>query len=174
LNYKSKEKEKQEMAEIDEPIFELPPEGRYPAVIDRVDESGSRTTSFGVKRAVKLFFLTNHVGENGKRLNAVVSVNRAIGKGSRLRELVKQITGAEPRRPFDPQSLVGLPTHITVAHVTKGDKTFANVVSITPATAVGTMTRATTTPATGATTTPQKATNQNVAEMEDVSFPYSA
>jgi hypothetical protein len=135
---------------IEETQYPLHPEGKFSAAIPRVDEDVERNTRFGITKGVRVYFQTGHTGEDGKPLLIFITANRTIGKRSSLRAYIKQITGGEPGRRFDPQDLVGMQVLITVAHVERDGRTYANVVHIAPDRTV-------------AATTPQKPTNQEIA-----------
>lgn len=110
--------------------YELIPEGAYSAKVESVLEGIKRNTSFGEKDALRIRFETEKLGKDGKKLTAILTVNRTIGKGSSLAKCIKQVTGTDPGRRFDPQSLVGTKVLIVIAHNENNGRTYANVAHI--------------------------------------------
>ncbi len=116
--------------EVTHTDYELLPEGRHQATVAEVDEDIERNTKYGLKKAVRLYFETNKTGRDGKRLRAIATANRSIGKLSRLAKYIKQITGKDPGQRFDPQSLVGSQVEIVIEYSERDGHTYANVVHI--------------------------------------------
>ena len=123
------------MAIIEAPDFELHPAGTFRMRVTKVNEDVKRKTKFGEKEGVQIRLESDQLGEDGKPLAVIITVNRAIGPGSNLAKYVKQITGAAPGQRFDPQTLLNRWVMATIAHVDRDERTFANVVHMEPLTA---------------------------------------
>ncbi len=157
------------MSEIEYTVreYEKLPEGTYSAVIESVTENLKRNTKHGEKDALRIRFETEKLGRDGRKLSAVLSANRTIGKGSRLGTVIKQVTDKEmrPGERFDPQWLVGMRVSIVIEHHNTDGVIYADVVHIS---------RCVETPATGNSKRPGANVQGIGITDDDVQFPGDA
>jgi hypothetical protein len=155
--------------------YELPDEGVYLAVLADVEDRGEQMTPWGVKEQIRLKWLLQQVGKDGKELSVIATYNKSLDDRSKLVAAITDITGTPPGEQFEMETLIGAINHLTIKHQKKQDGSiFPKLVAmLRPAKGdpvlgipawfrrAGTNNNAP--PSTAATTAPLKAAVQNMA-----------
>ena len=58
--------------------YELPDEGVYLAVLADVEDRGEQMTPWGVKEQIRLKWLLQQVGKDGKELSVIATYNKSL------------------------------------------------------------------------------------------------
>lgn len=106
------------------------PEGAYTAVIAVIADIGSNETSFGVKDQVKVGFVLDQDGEDGKPLELSRTYTWSLHEKASLRDLAVRAIGKEAAANLeDLTSLLGKLVDLEVVHEARkdGDGKYAKV-----------------------------------------------
>jgi hypothetical protein len=118
-------------------IFEVPPEGNFPAVITTVADLGLQESNWQgeINRAYKIglaFELVGKTTTDGRPFAVFDRVNCSLHEKSRLAPIVSAALGTVPNE-LDPRDLLGHPVLVRVVHKDGQDgKVWANIGSVTP------------------------------------------
>lgn len=115
-------------------VFELAPEGTYPAIITSVADLGIQISKWDgdEKRQYKWgigFELSGPTTTIGKPFSIVTTVTDSIHPKSRLYPIVKAAFG-KVADEVDFEDLLGVKVLVTVEHNVYDDKTYANVTNV--------------------------------------------
>jgi hypothetical protein len=110
--------------------YENVTEGLHRAVLADVVDVGEVETKFGPKHRVRLVWLTDELGKDGKHLAIIRTFNKSLHEKSLLRKAIKQITGKDPGDEFDLQDLIGTNAKLNVEWTESEGLTYAHVTAI--------------------------------------------
>ena len=126
----------QETWEMEEPQYEIHPEGTFVGTITGFTNEGEKDGQYGPYISAWFDVQTQEVREDGELFFPLRAwVNKNAGpesKTTKLRNAVagRTLTKEERLGTFEPNSLIGKPVMIQVVHNTKGDKTHPNIDSV--------------------------------------------
>lgn len=117
--------------------FELTPAGAHVARCYSVVDLGMQETSFGTKRRVRISWeLPDERMQDGRPFsvskNYTLSLNEKSNLAADLAAWRGRPFSAAERKGFDVHSVLGATCMLNVVHNESGDRTFANVASISP------------------------------------------
>ena len=116
--------------------FQPAPEGSHQAVCVDVIDKGELTDQFGTKHKIDIAWQLPHLRDDGKRFVVYKRYTLSLHEKATLRHDLESWRGRaftrEESMGFDVEKLIGANALINVLHNTKGDKTYANVMSLMP------------------------------------------
>lgn len=127
---------------VDAPVmkeFERPPDGVHDAVLADVVDLGEKATQFGPKRKYQFIWLLTGLDSEKKNFQVQKQMNATMFQGSKpgqknsqLFDTSKSVLGAEPKTPFDTDTLIGKNNQLVIENQTAqdGKRIFANVIAI--------------------------------------------
>ena len=112
--------------------YDVMDEGLYGARVARIIELGEQTTKYGVKTQVVIGFAipseTIEIdGEEKQRMMWTFPLNQTSNPDSKLMKYIKAV---KPDATHLNQ-LINMPCMLEIEHTTKGDKTYANISTLT-------------------------------------------
>jgi hypothetical protein len=111
--------------------FEVPDEGSYLAVVADVEHLPAQTTPWGVQKQVRVKWLLQQLGKDGKELSVIATFNESLDDRSKLFAAITDITGIAPGEQYDTENLIGLNCRLTIKPKKKLDGgLFPKVVAI--------------------------------------------
>lgn len=125
--------------------FTLPPEGTFPAICYRVLDLGTQQSSYNgeAKRAHKMLISwelkdEEAVTEDGQPMTVHQQYTWSMHEKSALRRDLESWRGKKftdddffgGAKPFDIRNILGCACLLSIVHATKGEKTYANITSV--------------------------------------------
>jgi hypothetical protein len=116
--------------------YELAAAGTHLAALVDVTTRDAAPTRFGPRDQVMLRWLIADgdgepvVGKDMKPVTAIESFTRSLADTSNLRKRVRSILGRDPGDDFDLDQLLGVNVRLEIEHVTRGEKTYANITGV--------------------------------------------
>lgn len=112
------------------------PAGTHQAVCVDVVDLGEQPTQYGPKRKVKIVWQVNELMDDGSRFSVQNRYTASLNEKAILRKDLESWRGRpfteEELKGFDIEKLLGANCLLSVIHAESGDKTYANVKSISP------------------------------------------
>jgi hypothetical protein len=119
--------------------FTPAPEGTHQAVCVDVIDKGMLPNQFkagALQRKVDVVWQLNETRDDGKRYQVykryTLSLNEKANLRHDLESWLGRSFGRDDEMGFDVETMIGANCLVNVQHRTKGDKTYANVVSVMP------------------------------------------
>lgn len=116
--------------------FEPAPAGTHHAVCVDVIDKGMQDTTFGRKHKIDVAWQLAELRDDGKPFLVFKRYTLSINEKANLRHDLESWRGKaftrEEEAKFDVETVIGANCLINVQHNTKGDKTYANVLSVMP------------------------------------------
>jgi hypothetical protein len=112
-----------------QPEYEIPAEGEHQGVLADIVDLGEVPTQYGVKKMVRLTFVLEQKGKDGKPLRASRRFPQSLYQRSALRNAIKSMLGRDPGDTFDMEKLIGTNAWVEIEHHHEnGGRTYANIV----------------------------------------------
>jgi len=119
--------------------FEAAPSGAFHGVLADIIDLGDVTSTYqGITKTqpkVRFVWILEKLGKDGKPLQVIQQLTNNLHEKSNLYKFVKQILNAAPPLTLDPDTLIGSVRNLFIQQDQVGDKIYANVMGIAPATA---------------------------------------
>jgi hypothetical protein len=117
--------------------FELPTEGEpHAATIVSVKLDKAIPNPFGDEpkdRITLKFEVTDELDSEGRPKSFLAFYNASLNEKAKLRKVLKLILGHDVGETYDIDTLVGTQAIVVTENVTRGNKTYANLLSVTKA-----------------------------------------
>lgn len=115
--------------------FEKPDAGLFLAVLADVVYLKDKPTNYGLKNKTRLVWILDAKDSEGNHYRVITEATSSYNEKARLYSLTKDILGAPPPVPFDPDSMIGAVNQLVITREKSpdGTKEYANVKAILPA-----------------------------------------